>query len=148
MELSGPKDSSTRQPFCPSLHVRQTPSPSTLIKGPKLLHHLQQRAGCLCRAIASQQRSPSSISCSPVVGVTVSPCTYQTGSGLCCYCTHCCALPRRDIRGSLVVSFLLPLSRPSNRGIKFNRDIKFVLIAQHNLQDAACAISFQLSSLQ
>lgn len=117
MELSGPKDSSTRHSFCPSLHVRQTPSLSTLIKGPKLLHHLQQRAGCPCRAIASQQRSPSSISCSPEAGVTVPPCTYQTGSGLCCHCTHCCALARRDIRVSLVVSFLWPLSSPSNRDI-------------------------------
>lgn len=50
------------------------------------------------------------------------------------YCTHCCALARRGIRVSVVVSFLLPLSRPSNRD--FKEPCNSMVIAQDSLQDA------------
>lgn len=94
---------------------------------------------------------------SPVAGVTVPPCKDLTGTGgsgaelifPAGYCRHWCVLARRykHIRVSAVVSFLLPLSRTSDRD--FKELCNFIVIAQLGLQDAApVLISFRLPSLQ
>lgn len=128
------------------------------------------REEAACAQPLAQQCSRSSVSCSLGLGVTVVdhrsfPAGHRNRSQipsrtdpslqgsnspstlLLVFLPHWGALARWGVRDPVVVSCLLPLSRP------FNRDTKELFnsmgTAQHSLQGAVCVlISFQLPSLQ
>lgn len=141
----------------PSLHVMQIPALRTRAKGAKIAAPLAMTYNLHLQSHFQPAATNSRVQClshSPVAGVTVPPCTHrpEQGSGAevifpTGYCRHWCDLARRCmyIIVSAVVSFLLPLSRPSNRDFKELCNCR----AQLGLQGTACVlIPFQLPSPQ
>lgn len=146
----------------PSLHVRQIPALCTLAREARIAAPLATESNLHLRSHsrpAAVTNSALALCLAPQwQGLRSLPAQIRQarggGSGAelifpTGYCRHWCVLARRykHIGVSAVVSFLLPLSRPSNGDVK--ELCNCMVIAQLGLQDAApVLISFQLPSLQ